>query len=64
MKYARKIIITDSVSYEVGTPYKDQGVIESIKIAYPLARVFVKNNALPVVETFLQRGSCIEWIPE
>lgn len=64
MKYARKITLTESISYAVGEELKDKGVISQIKITYPLAKIFVKGNALPVLEVFLQVGSTIEWIEE
>ena len=64
MKYASKVAITESVVYEVGQELVGKGIVERIKITYPLARVFVKGNALPVVEAFVQVGSVIDWIPE
>lgn len=62
MKYARKVTITESIVYEVGQELKGKGVVESIKITYPIARIFVKGNVLPVVEAFIQVGSAIDWI--
>lgn len=62
MRQARKIIVTESVTYEVGQSVKDQGVVDHINISYPIARVYIKSNAIAVVEVFLQAGSVIEWL--
>lgn len=62
MKYAKRIIITESIQYAVGEELKDKGTINQIKITYPLAKIFVKGNVLPVIEVFLQVGSTIEWV--
>ena len=62
MKNARKVIITESIVYEVGKEFQDKGIIDHIKITYPLVKVFVKGNAIPVANTFLQVSSVIEWI--
>lgn len=64
MKYARKITLTESIRYEVGQELDTKGTISQIKITYPLAKIFVKGNALPVLEVFLQVGSVIEWLTE
>lgn len=64
MKYAKRIIITESIQYKVGQKLTGKGTISQIKITYPLAKIFVKGNAIPVLEVFLQVGSTIEWIEE
>ena len=64
MKYASKVVIAESVVYEVGQELECKGIVERIKITYPLARIFVKGNALPVVEAFIQVGSVIEWLAD
>lgn len=64
MKQVRKITVTESVVYEVGQTIEGQGVVERINISYPLARVYVKDNAVPVVEVFLQASSIIEWLED
>lgn len=62
MKQARKITVTESVVYEVGQTIEGQQVVEKICISYPLARVYIKDNAVAVVEVFLQASSVIEWL--
>jgi len=62
MKQARKITVTESVVYEVGQTIEGQGVVERISISYPIALVYVKKNAVAVVEVFLQASSVIEWL--
>ena len=64
MKQARKITVTESVVYEVGQIVEGQGVVEKINISYPLARVYVKSNAVAVVEVFLQASAVIEWLED
>ena len=67
MKYARKLKLTDGITFELGTPLKyndkrSKGKVTAIKIAYPIARVFVVGKDKPVETVFLQRGSEIEWV--
>ena len=50
MKQARKITVTESVVYEVGQTIEGQQVVDHINISYPLARVYVKDDAVAVVE--------------
>lgn len=64
MKNARKVIITESIVYELGKEFQDKGIIDHIKITYPLVKVFVKGNAIPVANTFLQASSVIEWLAD
>lgn len=64
MKQARKITVTESVVYEVGQTIEGQQVVDHINISYPLARVYTKDNAVAVVEVFLQASSVIEWLKE
>ena len=64
MKQARKITVTESVTYEVGKTVQGQGVVDHINISYPIARVYIKSNAIAVVEVFLQAGSVIEWLED
>lgn len=67
MKYARKLKLTDGITFELGKPLKyndkrSKGKVTAIKIAYPIARVFVVGKDKPVETVFLQRGSEIEWV--
>ena len=64
MKQVRKITVTESVVYEVGQTIEGQQVVDHINISYPLARVYVKDDAVAVVEVFLQASSVIEWLKE
>lgn len=64
MKKARRVIITESIQYEVGTQLKDKGIITEIRVLYPLIKIFVEGNAIPVIETVLQPSSGIEWLQE
>lgn len=64
MKQARKITVTESVVYEVGQTIEGQQVVDHINISYPLARVYVKDDAVAVVEVFLQASSVIEWLED
>ena len=67
MTYARKLKLTDDITFELGKPLKyngkrSKGKITTIKITYPIARVFVVGKDKPVETVFLQRGSEIEWV--
>ena len=62
MRQAKKIIFTESITYEVGQPYKEQGIISHINVAYPIARIFIGSSNKPVAEIFLQVYSTIEWV--
>ena len=64
MKQARRITVTESVVYEVGQTIEGQQVVDHINISYPLARVYVKDDAVAVVEVFLQASSVIEWLED
>lgn len=64
MKQARKITVTESVVYEVGKSVEGQGIVDHINITYPIALVYVKSNAIAVVEVFLQASSVIEWLED
>lgn len=67
MTYARKLKLTDDITFELGKPLKyngkrSKGKITAIKITYPIAKIYVNNLAKPTEIVFLQKGSEIEWI--
>lgn len=69
MRCARKLKLTDGITFELGKPLKyndkrSKGKVTAIKIAYPIARVFVVGKDKPVETVFLQRGSEIEWVDD
>lgn len=57
MKQARKIMVSESMTFEVGV-----NGVDHINVTYPLARIYTKDNAIPVREVFIQTGSEIEWV--
>ena len=61
MRQAKRIMITESIVFEVG---KGDPIVDHINISYPLARVYEKDNAIPIKEVFLQVGSEIDWLTD
>ena len=59
MRQAKKIIVSESMTFEVG---KGRPIVDHINVTYPLARIYEKDNALPIREVFIQVGSEIEWV--
>lgn len=67
MKFARKLVLTEDVVFEVGKSLKyngkrSKGKITKIYITFPLARIYVVDNDKPVETVFIQKGSDIEWL--
>jgi len=67
MTYARKLKLTDDITFELGKPLKyngkrSKGKITKIYITFPLARIYVVGNDKPVETVFIQKGSDIEWL--
>ena len=62
MKQARKIIVSESIVYEVGQKLSDRVTVTRIDVPYPLAKVFTtQDSTKPAIEIFLNPWSVVEW---
>lgn len=59
MKQAKKIMVSKSMTFEVGV-----NNVDHINISYPLARIYTKDDAIPVREIILPIGTDIVWLED
>lgn len=62
MKQAKKLIVSESIVYEVGQKLSDHVTVTKIEVTYPLAKVFTTQDSVkPAIEIFLNPWSIVEW---